>query len=286
MKKLIFFQVIALILLVIVFSDIAVKHALDFVIGAEATSLKSLGLIEELVIGARMGASSGIPLISGSFKAVADSFVQGSKWVEYCSMILGAQILLVTFTKTLVLKIAVIPLWIGVFIPGIRSTCSKLLIFFFLINPGLPLFINACEALAHEIDLDTGNKLQARLESNYNLYQAQEEKHQKELKELEAKQAKENGGKENIFQRLGDDVISTVHKVEDKAQLVYSDTESVLKASSKELVSEAVHLFARILTVFVLLPFGYFYFIKAVLKEQFNFNISLSPKTKTISHEN
>lgn len=280
MKKIILPQIIFLLLLGLVFWGVLEKKAIDFVVSTEETSLTSLGLATEFMIESKALESTKVPLLSGSFGGISEVFSKGIKWISHTSLILAIQILVLTITKTLVVKIIAAVLWVGVFIPKIRSICFKLLVIFILLNPGLPLFAVITESFAKEASINLGDDLKTELQDNYAAYQKEATKRQNKLDSLEAKQAQAHGGQRNLFERLDDDVVKTVNKVENKTDLVYKDSVDILRDGSKKLMEYVINLFTNILVTFVILPFGFFYIFKTIAQHIINEKLDLDPPTK------
>jgi hypothetical protein len=280
MKKILFPQIISFLLLVLIFWGVLEKSALKFLIDTESTSLESLAIATELILEAKIAESTRIPLVSGTFDGIADIFSKGQQWLSYSSIILGAQIMIVTVSKTLAIKVIAALLWIGIFIPRTRSICTKLLMLFFLLNPGLPAFVHISKMFGNEANINFGNTLNENLKKNYATYQSEEKTRASKLEALKEKQKKENGGKLDFFQKIGDDVKKVVGHVEDDVSLVYKDSADVLKEGSKQLIQQAVNLFIHVLVAFVLLPFGYFYLFKILFEHIVGEKLNVSLPTK------
>ena len=247
--------------------------ALDFISSTLEESSASLVLLTELKIASASGSTVKLPLVSGSFAGVEGLLGQGMQYLEWSNILLGAQLLALTLSKSIVLKLLVLVSFLFVFLEKSRVLAVRLLIIFLLINPGLSIYTIGVKVINNETKVDLGTKLNQELKASHTKYLTKKKAHEEKLQGQKEKQLQksEEKGKDKIsfLDRIEDKVEGTAYKVEDDVSLAFNDTLAVLKAAGQKVIQLCLNLFTHIFFLFLILPLGYFYLTKYVISNLF-----------------
>ncbi|MEQ8909353.1 MAG: hypothetical protein RIC95_09180 [Vicingaceae bacterium] len=254
---------LCLFLLILAFLPQLYQNSFSFLEQTSEKALLSLGLWAELNTAAYSAASLKIPLVSGSFQGTAALLTQGFQYLELANLLIGVQLVLLSLSQSVILKVLLL-LFIGMqFFEKHRSFAIKMLLLFFLVNPGLPLYTQLVKYLSQEAELDLGGKLKAELTQTHADFLEKKKAQEKKLSQRKSKQLKqrEEKGKDELsfVQKAEDKVISSTDKVEDDLSLAFKDAFQVLKGALSNLIQLAVNLVVHFLLLFIVLPFLYFF---------------------------
>jgi len=230
----------------------------------------SLGLLFELKTIASSSSSSHIPLISGASTSALETLTNAIKYLSWSDVLISTQLIFITLSKSILLKVAILIAFVGSFISKYRTASLKLLVLLLLINPGLPAYVSGIKYLAQEAKLDLGNDLAQELQKNHENYlqRESENKKQEELRNTKQKAAAQAKGKDkiSIFKRIEDKAADDIKKVDAKVIEGVSDSYKVLKFAGKEITIMSINLFTTVVIQFLLLPFLYFFGLFTLFK--------------------
>lgn len=223
----------------------------------------NLSLLIELKAFASTSSSSHLPLISGTSVSIADTLSTAIHYLSWSDILVTAQLILITLSKSIILKITLIIALVGSFISKYRILSLKLIVLLLFINPGLPAYVSGVKYLTKEAKLDLGTDLTQELQNahaNYNK-RVQENKSQEETRnQIQLKKVELEGkSKVSSLKRLEDKASDDIKKVDDKVIEGISDAYQVLKGATKEITIKSINLLTSILIQFILLPFLYFF---------------------------
>jgi len=251
---------------------------------ASEEMLSSLLILSELKIGASAGASTKVPLVSGSFQGVSELLNQAIQYLEFSNLIIGMQLLLLALSQSALLKILIIPALAILFIYEKRKLVIEILMVLLMINPGLTIYVLGIKYIAQEVEINLGSDLNQELKTAHASYleKRKDQESQMDKRKSTQLQKAEAKGKDKIslLNKVEDAVIGTTEKIGDDLSLIFSDTLEILKSAGEKMINMCLNLFTHILLVFFLLPMVYYYLMRRVLKEFFSININPNP-TKT-----
>lgn len=265
------FYILTILLIVIVFID-PFSIGLSSYLKAQIESISlSLGILVDLKTIAWAASSSEIPLISGISSSSLDTLSTAIKYLSWSDILVTAQLLLLSLSNSILLKIILIITFLGSLIPKFKTVFLKILVFILLINPGLPAYIHCVKFISSEIKLDSGDDLSKHLQDTHDAYE----------KKVKANQAKELAQKKNQLKKAkaeGKNHVSLLKGIEDKAEDDIKEVTTkveegvsqsflVLKDAIKEIKIKTINLFSSILIQFILLPFLFFYGLFALFKK-------------------
>lgn len=256
-------------LVILGFWDKPNQIALNFISSVFEETSSSLLLLSELKIGATSGASLKVPLLSGSFSGVESMLGEGMQYLEFASLLLGLQLLALTLSKSIILKVLMLIAIFFVFLEKSKVMAFKLLIVFLMINPGLSIYTIGVKLINKEVNVDLGTNLNEELKRAHKDYLIKEKAHESKLQDQKNEQLKEEDskGEEHLsfLDRAKDTIEKVAYKAEDDVSLAFNDTLVVLKAAGQKVIGLCLNLFTHVLFLFFLLPLGYYYIMKYLL---------------------
>lgn len=270
-NRIFIFSMLAL-LIVIAMTDILSQPAFDFLTATSEKALLSLGIIADLKLAAGAGSSVNLPLISGTLKSASQLLDEAFTHLEWANLMLAGQMLLLTLSKSWLLKVLLFISVAGaVLLKTGQRFMIKLLLVFLLLNPGLPLYVLGVKYIAQESEIQLGEDLHTELNLLKSQYNEEKSATQKKLDALKQKQlAKRKAkGKENLswLSRLEDNVLEKGSEAKSKISYVSHEALAILKDGSQQIIANTISMLGQIIFLFVLLPFGYFYLLKSMVKE-------------------
>lgn len=254
------FYISTLFLLVIVFMD-PFSNSLTTYLKDQIESITlGLGLLVDLKTIAWAASSSHLPVVAGMAASTLDTFATAIKYLSWSDMLVTSQLLILTLSKTIILKILLILSLLGSLVTRFRTVSLKILVIVLLINPGLPAYVSCIKYVAQEAKLDSGDELTQELKTAHVNFQ-NEDKRQK------AKTPNQGNAGENFLKGIEEKAVSDISKVTKKVEESVSTGYLDLKESSKKIKTKAINLFSTIIIQFILLPFLFFYSLFQLFKK-------------------
>ncbi|MGK0378984.1 MAG: hypothetical protein ACJA1Z_002806 [Patiriisocius sp.] len=217
----------------------------------------------ELKALASSSTTSHIPYISGVSASTVDTLSTAIKYLSWSDILVNTQLILITLSKSITSKVALVIAIIGSFISKYRTTFLKIVVLFLLINPGLPAYIKGVKYLAQEAKLDFGNDLTQVLLKTHANYKKRESKNKKheELRNQKQMETAESKGRDKVFilKQIEDKVSDDIKKVDNRVIEGVTQAHQVITIAAKEISIKSINLFTSILIQFFLLPFLYFF---------------------------
>lgn len=230
----------------------------------------SLGLLFELKTIASSSSSSHVPLISGASTSAMETLTNAINYLSWSDILISTQLIFITLSKSILLKVAVLIAFAGSFISKYRTASLKIVVLLLLINPGLPAYVSGIKYLAQEAKLDLSNDLAQELQKTHANYlkRESENKKQEALRNDKQEAAAQAKGKDKIsfFKRLEDKATDDIKKVDAKVIEGVSDSYQVLKIAGKEITIKSINLLTAVVIQFLLLPFLYFFGLFTLFK--------------------
>jgi len=220
-----------------------------------------------------------VPLLKDSSQEILYGY---NKVVHYLTISNGLallQIALLNLSRLLVIKILLVILFIGSFIPAISRTCQRWLIIGLFICPGLGIYINGIHYLSNASNVETGTTLKAELAQTHDMINAQKAKQKTYLQKLQDEQKSKHHGKLTLGDKIEDEIIKVADDVVDEIEKIGLDFLDIVKSSTNKLIGMGVQLLVNIGLLFLLLPLAYFYLLNILIKKFFIYN-QTQQKTK------
>ena len=230
----------------------------------------SLGVLIDLKSLAEAGGTSKLILVAGASENITELLATSIKYLSWSDILLSVQLLLIKLTGSALLKFSIVLNIIGTFFSNCRSIATKLLLFLFVLNPGLPAFVSGVKYISAEMKFNDADTLHKQLEKLHNKYKEKEfsyEYFEKLRNEKQLSKAEKSGKtKLNFFTRLGDAAEDDVHLVAEHIEEGVSQLLILLKSASKTIIIETLNLFSSVVIQFLLLPFVFFYGMHRLIK--------------------
>ncbi|MCK8521434.1 hypothetical protein M0D21_07640 [Aquimarina sp. D1M17] len=268
--------IITLLLVILGFTSIPSKPAIDFLSDVNSDMMLGLGIALELKSIATSIDHSNIPLVGGLATELEDIFTKIINYLTFANIVIGIQTILTNMGKSLLFKILPLIFLAGIFWKKYSLLAIRLLIIMLLINPGLSIYVNGIHYVSKSMELTLGSDLQLHLASIKNKYEEKKEHlktKQESRKQKQLEKAKKKGHKDiSIFKKAEDAVVDKVEDIGVDVGEGFSETFEVLKEGKKELMKLMINMVSNLVVLFLILPLLYFYFMSFLLKKFFHFS--------------
>jgi lysozyme len=258
------------------FTDLLTTPAFTFLTSVSEKALLSLEIVADLKLAAGAGSSTNIPLLSGTFESASALLDQGLTHLQWINLMLIGQMILLNLSKSWILKVLLLISLLSLAIAyKHRQLAIKFLLIFLFINPGLPAYVLGVKYMAQQSQIDLGISLHDDLQQIKGRYEKQKTQIKDEMDALKQQQFEE-------AQAKGKDHLSFFTKVKDffkeegmlfknDLSLVSQEGLAIIRDGSQLLIAKTINLLTQVIFLFVLLPIGYFYLFRTLIK-----NLSLS----------
>ena len=149
--------------------------ALNYLTDTSEKMLASLVIVADLNILAGSVESSRIPILSGTAKGLSETLSDTFNYLTMSNILVFIQIVLVKLSKSWFIKILSLLLVAALFLKRYNITVTKILILVLMINPGLPVYVNAIHYLQQAAQLDPGLSLHEELAQTREKFEAQKD---------------------------------------------------------------------------------------------------------------
>ncbi len=266
---------VAALLIVASFLNLFYQPALEFQTQASKDVLASVAVLSE-VEAATIPIAESIPLVKDWAHTYEDDFNKLLQYLDISSIMILLQLTLLELSRWMLFKWAMVVLFIGLWIPAIRSVCMKLLILALLISPGISIYTYAMQGVVKTMDMDLGSELHKSLQATKDSINAQKTMHQNKLDSLENYQRSEHEGKLSFGDRIKDGLIKATYNVEDAVSKIGHEVLDILRFASHNAVRIGLAILVNIFVVFVLMPLLFWYIFGLFLKRLFNYSYPLN----------
>ena len=269
-KKITFLHILLLILIIVAFSNLFHAHLNSYLTTTLEKITGSLAFVTEFKHVALAGSSSHIPLVSGGSQGLASTLDKATNYLALADGLVALQLILINLSKSLLIKLIMVVFFVGLFFERYKSFCLKALVLLLLLNPGLAIYTSTVRYVSAEAKLSDGNELHQHLIEIKEKYAQKEAAHKAKIaarnqRQLEKAQAK---GKDKIglIKRIEDKVADVVTDAADTIEEGIAELFAVLKSVGKQLIEMTINLLVTVIMQFLVLPFGFFYGIVALIK--------------------
>ncbi|MDG1804944.1 glycoside hydrolase family 25 protein [Flavicella sp.] len=230
----------------------------------------SLGVLIDLKSVSEAAGSSKLILIAGASENITDLLASSIKYLSWSDLLLSVQLVLIKLSGSSLVKILSVLAFIGTFFINYRTIATKILLFLFVLNPGLPAFVSGVKYISKEMQFEQADSLHKNLSDLHDKYKEKELSYEhfekiRDEKQL-AKAEKSGKTKLNFFTRVGDATEDDFHLAAEHIEEGVSEFLIILKSASKTIIIQTLNLLSSIVFQFLLLPFAFFYGIHRLLK--------------------
>ncbi|HAD97527.1 MAG TPA: hypothetical protein DCG19_08980 [Cryomorphaceae bacterium] len=252
------------------FLNLFYKDALEFQNSASKEVLASVAILSEIE-GLTIPLAESIPLLKDWAHTYEDDFNKLLNYLDISSMMILLQLTLLEISQWMLFKWAMVVLFIGLFIPALRSTSFKLLVLALMISPGLSIYTSAMQGVVKTVDMNLGGELNQSLEATRDSINARKQMHQSRLDSLESYQESEHHDHLTLGDRIEDGVLKTTYNVEDDLDKIGKEILDILRFAAQNGVRLAIAALVNILIVFGLMPLLFWYVFSLFLKKLFGY---------------
>lgn len=266
------FLIVASLLLIISFTGIFENKSIGFLKSVSENNLKYLGLVSEIKLILASVSSTEVPFISGETNALNEGLNKSQNYLIAVNIISFTQLMLLTISKSILLKIVLVILFVLSLLPSTKVVSSKLLILALALNPGLSMFSVIVQQISQEATISFGapylNKLDALTDSLRSEKANLMQEYDKRMTEIN------NGSRGvKVFSRLREDISYDVQKLKVDISGDYSHLRMIIRDAGDELFRKLFIFCTSVLFCQLLLPIGYIVLIAILFKSLFpNFN--------------
>lgn len=263
-KNRFWFNFICALLVIIAIFEILEKPAYDYIKGISEKNLGFLGLVTELKL-ILSGVSDFIPFLKEHNGTITESLEKAEHYLMIVNVISLVQLMLLEISKTLLVKVLVVSLFITTFFRSSRKLSSRLLILVLALNPGLTLYSVTMHHLSETTSIDYGNEYLVELKASVDSLQVERSKimqeHADKLNEIDK-------DKKGIvfFKKLKEDISYDLKKAKTTIKGDYSEIRLLIRDGGKEIVRKLFIFCTMVLFSLLIVPIGYMILVYTVYK--------------------
>jgi hypothetical protein len=186
-----------------------------------------------------------------------------------------AQLILIAISKSVLLDIALLVLFVLTFVPKLKRISTKYLIIALAINPGLFIYTVVLQEVSKHASIDFGDKYVVELRADIDTMMV--EKTQLMNEHAQALTRISNGEKGiEPLRRLKEDVSYDLKKAKVSLTGDYKKLRYFLRDAGYEITSNVIGFFTMILITMLLLPIGYFFLVYLLYAELFKSTVTMN----------
>lgn len=261
------------ILIGISFSTTMATNGEFFLLQVSDKLLSVLKSITEIKSLAAATTTSHIPLISGSAQSIAETFNKISNYVILSNIFVLIQIVLLSLSQLLIIKICLIASLAASFIKKTHTLALRILIILLFINPGMPIYLNILNSISKHTQINMVETFKTELDKTHKEFSnkhIQQTQHESKLK------------KENLLEKAGEEIVDVAEKIGGHIIQDFKFFTDFTKNLGVAFLNKSIKLFVAHIVLFLLLPLLYIYIFLLLLHKLFNF--SLNKKTIKFKH--
>jgi len=266
------FLVVASLLLIITFTGLFEGRAINFLKSVSEDNLRYLGLVGEIKLLLASVSSTQVPFISGETGELNEGLDKSQNYLMVVNVISLTQLLLLTISKSILLKIVLVILFGLSLLPSTKVVSSKLLILALAINPGLSMFSVVVQQISKEATISFGTPYLSQLNQ---LTDSLRKEKASLMQEYDQKMTEINNGSRGVkvLSRLREDISYDVQKLKLNISGDYTHLRQVIRDAGDELFRKLFIFCTSVLFCQLILPIGYVILIAILFKSLFpNFN--------------
>lgn len=259
-------------LVALALSGVLEGRAHGFIKEVSERNLTFMSSVAEIKLVLSSVSSSDVPFLSGEATEVNKALDGAQNYLFYINIISLLQLLLVTISKSIIIKAGLVGLLIFAVLKATRPVCTKLLIVVLTLNPGLMICTIAVQELSKEGKIDFGAGYQSELRTL--VANVQQEKSQ--LMQEHAKQLTQisNGDKHiDFFSRLKEDVSYDVKRAKVDIKGDYAEIRLLVKDAGHTIQRKIYIFCTTVLFCMLLLPVGYALLVYIIYKSLYKQNL-------------
>jgi len=244
------------------------ERALNFVSGVYQNNLSFLALITQVKLVLSGISSIKIPFIDGATGDVQASIAKIKEFLLFTDVITFLQVLLISISKSWILKGTTVVLFILTFVPPTKVFCAKVLLLSLALNPGLILYTVIVQEIAQEASIDFGDKYLQQLKTSVKAVKAEKgalmQQHALELTKIN------NGEKGmHLLKKLSEDISYDFKKTTASIKGTSANIRILIHEGAHEMTSKIVGFCTMIIFTMIVLPLGYLLLIYLLFKHLF-----------------
>ncbi|MEM9337312.1 MAG: hypothetical protein AAGA66_01185 [Bacteroidota bacterium] len=244
------------------------ERALVFVKGVFVKNLRFMELVMEVKLISSGIGSIKLPIVEGIAKEVSNGVDFAMKYLLVTDILSFCQVLLLTVSKSWLLKTVTLCLFVLSFFQSTKTICTKLLIVSLAVSPGLAIFSSGVEILAGESSIDFGavylKKLESKVKAAKSEHAQLSKQHQRDLTKVK------NGEKGiHILQSFREHVSDDFNKPTKEISGPHFHIRRLLHKDSHEMKSKIYGFCSMVLFCMLLLPLGYAYIVYLMISSLF-----------------
>jgi hypothetical protein len=262
-------QVILAIFIVISLLNLFENGAHSFLKNIAEKNITFLGLTTEAKILLASVENTHIPFISGSSEELKNSINKAENYILIANIITFLQLMFIILSKSLIIKIILLGLFVGTFLNRYKIISIKLLIFLLALSPGLALFTQGMKLISAESDFDFGEKYSKELKAKITDLKSEQtilmQEHAKNITQIE------NGENKSIFfKKLQEDFSYDLQKTKINIKGKYTHLRSFIHNGANEMIRKLFIFGTMVLFCLFLMPMLYSMGIYIIYKQLFN----------------
>lgn len=263
--------VLVAILILISLTGLFEKQAFTFVSGVFEKNLKFMGLASEIKLVISGVSSLKLPFVEGATRDINDGMTKVIEYLLITDIISFLQVLLLSISKSWILKSMTIILFLLSFVDVTKAICTKLLVLSLALSPGLAIYSIGVQKLAQETSIDFGEKYLKKLEVQVNAVKANKaelmKQHQKDLTKIK------NGEKGvHLLQKFREDVAYDFKRVKNDIKGAHAHIRLFIHEAGHEMKSKIYGFCSMVLFCMAILPLGYALIIYMLVTSLFKIN--------------
>ncbi len=267
MKRVSTFHLVTGLFLVLALLGTFQHQALAFAEDVLTKNIKFTAFISELRLILAGISKIDIPFVAGHTNNLVETLEKAQDRLLQSDGIIFVQVMLLSISKSVVVKGILVLLFIGTFIKSMRAIASRLLVLGLAITPGLAIFTLFVYTLAGASKIDFGHAYLSKLEASVNKVRSEKAK----LMEAHIQQQKDTDGgkKKHGLKRLTQDVAYDFKKAALGVRGDFSELRLLISEAGHSILSKVVNFGNMIIFCFLILPFGYVVILFTLYKSLF-----------------
>ncbi|MFM2018171.1 MAG: hypothetical protein RL007_1827 [Bacteroidota bacterium] len=253
-------------------SGLLENRAHGFVKEVSERNLTFMSSVAEIKLVLSSVSSTNVPFLSGEATEVNKALDGAQNYLFYINIISLLQLLIVTISKSIIIKAGLVGLLAFAILKATRPVCTKLLIVVLTLNPGLLICTIAVQELSKEGKIDFGTAYQSELRAT--VANIQQEKSQLMLEhEKQLTQISNGDAHVRFFSRLKEDVSYDVKRAKVDIKGDYAEIRLLVKDAGHTIQRKIYIFCTTVLFCMLLLPIGYALLVYIIYKSLYKQNL-------------
>lgn len=246
------------------FVERVLKNNLDLVASVESLQLLMTGV-----------GSVKVPFLSSYADKIVQDLTQVEGYLMLATVLNFAQLILIAISKSVLLDIALLVLFVLTFVPKLKRISTKYLIIALAINPGLFIYTVVLQEVSKHASIDFGDKYVVELRADIDTMMVEKTQLMNEHAQALTRISNGEMGIEPL-RRLKEDVSYDLKKAKVSLTGDYKKLRYFLRDAGYEITSNVIGFFTMILITMLLLPIGYFFLVYLLYTELFKSQLDIN----------